>query len=590
MNKSVVQFLCLVLLAMGVFLSEATEAESTSSTPPNVILIMTDDQGFGDLAAHGNPNIKTPFMDAMREDSVYLDNFHVSPTCAPTRASLMTGRYSLRTGIWHTIQGRSILRGDETTMAQVFKANGYKTAMFGKWHLGDNYPYLPQDRGFEETFAHGGGGVMQGPDYWGNDYFDDTYFRNGVPEKVEGYCTDVWFDNALDFIKRNKENPFFCYIATNAPHGPFNVADEYNDLYKDNPDITNSKFYGMITNADENLGHLMNSLRAWKLEENTILIFMTDNGSAAGGKFDKDKFLTKGYNAGLRGKKGSAYDGGHRVPFFIRWPNGELTGGRGIDELSAHIDVLPTLIDLCGLEAPEHLPFDGQSFAPLLRDEKAKLPARTLFTDSQRVTFPEKWRNSSVMRQDWRLIDGKELYKISEDREQRKDVSAQYPEMVKAMRGQYDDWWSSVSERFDEHVRIPIGHPETTEVRLMSHDTVFFNTYLWSQSGVRKGVTGNGPWAVSIVESGTYEIELRRWPKEADLAITEAPEDGGVALNIDSVSLTIQKKEYRAPVNEGDKGVTFTVELKQGDAFLQTWLHSDDQNERAAYYVYVRKV
>ncbi len=579
--------LILILLS---FCMGLVHAQSTESVRPNVILVMTDDQGFADLGAHGNPYLKTPNMDAMRNDSVFFDNFHVSPTCSPTRASLMTGRYSLRTGIWHTIQGRSILRGDETTMAEFFSANGYQTAMFGKWHLGDNFPYLPQNRGFMETFAHGGGGVTQGPDYWGNDYFDDTYFRNGVPEKSDGYCTDVWFDNALDFIKRNQENNFFCYISTNAPHGPFLVDEKYAAPYRNNPEIVNPEFYGMITNVDENMGKLMKALREWGLDDNTILIFMTDNGSAAGYATGKGNFVKTGFNAGLRAKKGSMYDGGHNVPFFIRWPKGNLVGGRSVKDLSAHIDVLPTLIELCTLEKPKHLPFDGRSLAPLLGNEVNALPARTLFTDTQRVTFPEKWRNSCVMRQDWRLINGRELYKISEDREQRNNIAAKHPELVTAMRDEYDDWWTSVSERFNEHVRIPLGHPETTEVTLRSHDTIFFNTYLWSQRNVRQGSTGNGPLAVNVVREGKYEIELRRWPKEADIAINDAPADGGVALNIDSVSLTIQHKEYRAPVNEGDKSVTFSVDLKKGNAFLQTWLHSDDQNERAAYYVYVRKV
>ncbi|MYE89674.1 sulfatase-like hydrolase/transferase, partial [Candidatus Poribacteria bacterium] len=198
---------------------------------PNLVFVITDDQGYGDFSCHGNPIIETPNLDAMHSESLRLTNLHVGPTCAPTRAGIMTGRYCNCTGVWHTIGGRSLLRNDERTMADIFRANDYKTGMFGKWHLGDNYPYRPHDRGFEEALYHGGGGISQTPDHWGNDYFDDTYARNGVKEPFEGYCTDVWFDQAMQFIERNRENPFFCYLPTNAPHSPYHVPNGYGEPY-----------------------------------------------------------------------------------------------------------------------------------------------------------------------------------------------------------------------------------------------------------------------------------------------------------------------------------------------------------------------
>ena len=298
--------------------------------------------------------------------SVRLTDFHVGPTCAPTRAALMTGRYCNRTGVWHTVMGRSLLRRDEVTMADVFAAGGYRTGIFGKWHLGDNYPFRPQDRGFQEVLVHGGGGVGQTPDYWGNDYFDDTYWHNGKPEKQAGYCTDVWFDGALRFIEANRDRPFFAYIATNAPHSPFNVAEQYSGPYM-GKSVPNANFYGMIANIDENMGRLLGKLKALGLEENTILIFMTDNGTAAGFQ------AGKGFNAGMRGTKGSEYDGGHRVPCFLRWPAGGLGGGKDVSRLTAHIDLLPTLIELCGLPQPAGVKFDGASLAPLLRDARGRL-------------------------------------------------------------------------------------------------------------------------------------------------------------------------------------------------------------------------
>lgn len=222
---------------------------------PNVVLVITDDQGYGDLGCHGNPIIQTPNIDALHSQSVRLTNFHVGPTCAPTRAGLMTGRYCNCTGVWHTIGGRSLLRKDEITLGDVFRAGGYRTGMFGKWHLGDNYPFRPHDRGFDEALYHGGGGVSQTNDWWGNDYFDDIYLRNGEPEAFQGYCTDVWFSQAMDFVERNRQQPFFCYLSTNAPHSPHNVPERYARLYEGLP-CERDRFYGMITNIDDNMARL----------------------------------------------------------------------------------------------------------------------------------------------------------------------------------------------------------------------------------------------------------------------------------------------------------------------------------------------
>jgi len=268
---------------------------------PNVIFILTDDQGYGDLACHGNPWIKTPNLDKLHSESVRFTNFHVGTTCAPSRSGLMTGKYCNKVGVWHTVNGREILREGETTLAEKMKTAGYKTGIFGKWHLGDNYPFRPQDRGFDEVLIHGGGGVGQQPDYWENDYFDDTYFHNGKPQKYKGYCTDVWFSEALKFIKANKNKPFFCYLPTNAPHGPYNIADKYSNPYKNNPNIPNPNFYGMITNIDENIGRLREELKKMGIDKNTILVFMTDNGTAAGVKFGKNGEVVSGYNADMRG-------------------------------------------------------------------------------------------------------------------------------------------------------------------------------------------------------------------------------------------------------------------------------------------------
>ncbi len=545
---------------------------------PNVILVMTDDQGYGDLGCHGNPVIQTPNLDKLYTQSVRLTDFHVGPTCSPTRAALMTGRYCNRTGVWHTIMGRSLLRRDEVTMGDVFSASGYRTGIFGKWHLGDNYPFRPQDRGFGEVLIHGGGGVGQGPDYWGNDYFDDTYFHNGVPEKFEGYCTDVWFDGAMKFIEANKNRPFFCYIPTNAPHGPYNIADEYVKPYLDKglPE-RQARFYGMITNIDDNMARLMRRLRQLGLEENTILIFMTDNGTSGGS-----------YSAGMRGKKGSEYDGGHRVPCFIRWPRGSLTSPGDIDRLTAHVDLLPTLIELCRLKRPRGVRFDGDSLVPLLTGRGGNWLDRTLITDSQRIEHPEKWRKSAVMTDRWRLVNGTELYDIKADPGQKNNIAGGKPAVVEELREAYEQWWADVSERFDEYCEIIIGSDKQNPTRLMSHDW-HSPQVPWSQGAVRKGMQSNGFWAVEIERDGTYQFELRRWPKELDAPINAAV-PGGKAIAATSARLKIADLDVTKAIPNGAHAVTFEVELKAGKGRLQSWFIDDTGESRGAYYVYAKRL
>ena len=287
------------------------------SRPPNVIFIITDDQGYGDIGCHGNPALSTPNLDQLARASVQLDNHHHDPLCSPSRAALLTGQHAARNGVWHVTEGRHLLHPDALTMADHFSAGGYRTAMFGKWHLGDNYPFAPHYRGFDEALCHKGGGVGELPDYWGNNYIDDTYFRNGAPLRCAGYCTDVFFAAALDFISDPADAPFFVYLATNAMHAPFHVEDRFAAPYREQgiPE-SRAKFYGMIANFDENLGRLLQRLDELGLAENTIVIFTSDHGTAAG--FNPSSGA--GYNAGMRGVKGSVYEGGHRVNFFMRWP------------------------------------------------------------------------------------------------------------------------------------------------------------------------------------------------------------------------------------------------------------------------------
>jgi len=557
-------------------------ASTNEKRVPNVILVVTDDQGYGDLGCHGNPILRTPHLDALYQQSVRLTDFHVGPTCAPTRASLMTGRYCNRTGVWHTVMGRSLLRRDEVTMADVFAAGGYRTGIFGKWHLGDNYPFRPQDRGFQEALVHGGGGVGQTPDFWGNDYFDDTYWHNGAPEKHSGYCTDIWFDGAMRFIEANRDRPFFAYLATNAPHGPYNVARRYSDAYRDK-EAPNADFYGMIANIDENMSRLLDRLKTLDLEANTILIFLTDNGTAAG--FQRGK----GFNAGMRGTKGSEYDGGHRVPCFVRWPAGGLVGGRDVTRLTAHIDLLPTLIEMCGLPKPPGVTFDGTSVLSLLKGQAGAWADRVLVTDSQRIEHPEKWRQSAVMTDRWRLVNGRGLYDIHADPGQENDIAGAHPEVVQGLRDAYEKWWADVSQRFDEYCEIVLGSDQENPVRLTCHDWHGGDLPPWNQTHVLNGEPKNGFWAVEVARAGEYEISLRRWPLEVDRPIHSAI-PGGRAIQAARARLTVGEIDVEKTVPDGAREVTFLVRLKPGKTRLQTWLTAEDGTSRGAYFVYVKRV
>jgi len=563
---------------------------ASSLKRPNVLLILTDDLGYGDLACHGNPEVKTPNFDALHGRSVRLTDFHVDPTCSPTRSSLLTGRYSSRAGVWHTIMGRSILPTDEVTMAETFARNGYRTGIFGKWHLGDNHPFRAHERGFQEALVMGGGAIGNMPDYWGNDYTDDTYRRNGRWEKSGGYCTDVFFKAAMDFMAgaADKGEPFFCYLPTNVPHWPHNVDEAYVKPYRGRVPDRRATFYGMIANLDENMGRLLRFLAARGLENDTIMIFLSDNGTGFGAEFDESGFLKDGYNAGMRGDKGTVYEGGHRVPCFVRWPGGHVGGGRDIPVLAAHIDLFPTLLDLCGLEKGVGGALDGVSLAPLLMGTAAAGPERTLFVHNQRVDEPIKGKEWAAMTSRWRLIDGRELYDVREDPGQRRDVAAAHPEVVAALREGYDRWWAEISGRFGDYVWIPVGTDGENPARLTSHD--IHGQVCWDQSQARRNAKCDGFWTVEVAREGTYEIGVRRWPAEAGIPIREAPE-GAKVFKPTHARLKVADLDLTLPVGAKDEAVVFRVHLRPQRTRLQAWLVDDIENgeTNGAFYVDVRQ-
>ena len=437
---------------------------------PNIILVMTDDQGYGDLACHGHPFIKTPNLDKLYAQSTRFTDFHVSPTCAPTRSALMSGRAPFKNGVTHTILERERMALSAKTVAETLKTAGYTTGIFGKWHLGDDDEYQPDRRGFDEAFIHAAGGI--GQNYPGTQgaipgtgYFDPFIKHNGTIVKTKGYCTDVFFQQALTWIKQNKDKPFFAYIPTNAPHGPYIVADKYKKLYEGKCPERTAAFLGMITNIDENMGLLMKKLEQWDLVNDTLLIFMTDNGTAAGGRV---------YNYGMKGFKNSNHEGGARVPLFMRLP-GKIKAGVDVDRLARHYDLFPTLAEFAGAKLPAGYKLDGKSLMPLIKNSKTGWADRyTVFHKGRwnkkdapgrwgkGNTDPEKakYNGFAVRNEKWRLVGKDELYSIDADPGEQNNVAAQNPEVVKEMLKVYDAWWAEVKPMLvNEDASLDTGKP-----------------------------------------------------------------------------------------------------------------------------------
>lgn len=422
-------------------------AATAAERKPNIIVVMPDDVGYGDFACHGNPIIKTTAVDGFWKESVRFTNFQVSPTCAPTRASLLTGRHEFKNGVTHTILERERLTLKATTLAQVLKSAGYATGIFGKWHLGDEAEYRPDRRGFDEVFIHGAGGIGQTypgscGDAPGNMYQDPAILHNGTFVKTQGYCTDVFFDRAIAWMdeKLDKGIPFFTYITPNAAHGPLQCPEEYFRRYKGKVSDDAAKFYGMIENIDDNFGKLLAKLSEWGIADNTLVIFLTDNGGTVG---------TKIFNAGMRAGKGTPYLGGRRVPSLWRWPV-KFAGGRDITGLTAHVDVVPTLAELVGVPLSDDLKqqVEGRSLVPLLTKPDAEWPDRTLVTHVGR--WPKgkmeewKYRQCSIRDARFTLVNNAELYDLQADPGETTNVIEAHPEEVAKLRAAYEQWWKDV--------------------------------------------------------------------------------------------------------------------------------------------------
>jgi arylsulfatase A-like enzyme len=564
------------------------------AAPPNVILIVTDDQGYGDMACHGNPWLKTPNLDRLHGESVRLEDYHVDPVCTPTRAALMTGRYAVRVGAWTTTEGRQMLNPDETTMAQVFAASGYHTGMFGKWHLGDTRPYAPRFRGFQEVVRHLAGGIDEIGNPAGNGHFDPTLFRNGKPEKFKGFCTDIFFSEAMKWIDtlqtRNQEQgtrqPFFLYLPLNAMHSPFTVADRYWKRFVGEHPEARAKFYGMIESFDENLGRLFAALKRLDVDRNTIVIFMGDNGTAMG----TDSSGRSGFNAGMRGKKGSVHEGGHRVACFVRWPAG-LKAGVEITQLTSVHDWLPTLIDLCGLTPPAGVRFDGRSIAPLLRDQKADWPGRTLVVERQGGTLSRRGPGASgrgrrspqfaVLNGRWRLVNG-ELHDLVADPGQQRNVAARHPEVATRLWSAYEKHFADVASHGGEPMPFFLGGAEESRTTLTVRDwRPTEGAVIWKQEQLGDdSLAINGYWTVEVRSAGRYRFTLSRHPVD-DLK----------PIGADRARLRIGDMEKDVSLKPDASQAVFDIDLVPGRARLQTWFtESRTGRQRGAYFVTVSRL
>jgi len=499
----------------------AGQGKINETKKPNVIILLSDDQGYGDLSCTGNPILKTPNLDNLYQNAVRLTDFHVAPLSTPSRGQLMTGLDAVKNGASSVagFHSSSFLSYEDTQgkshevhyVPEFFKANGYVTGHFGKWHLGDNYPYRAMDRGFDESLTFKGASIWQAPNDIDNDCFDDLLYRNGKPERAKGYYTDVFFDETIHFIKKSvkEDKPFFVYLPTGAMHTPLFVAEKYTKPYRQLPPLT-AQFFGMIANFDENVGKLDATLENLGIKDNTIVIFMTDNGGTLGVHF---------YNAGMKGHKGEFYEGGHRVPCFIRWKNGLAKAGRDITGLTEVQDILPTLIDLCALDVPWKYKSDGLSLKKTILNQSQDLSQRMDVIQCNLYSRPLK--EYAVMQDKWRLINGKELYNIEKDLAQKNNVIEEQPEIATKMTNYYLSWKKAIAPSIEKQMPIVLGDPNAEAIDLSSFDWIKTEGKGDYSQGIdiRQGFTMNGPWRIKVVTSGDYDFTFRRWPKEKNLPI-----------------------------------------------------------------------
>jgi arylsulfatase len=581
----------MMILFLGWSSCKSPQKNQFSSQSPNIVLIMTDDQGYGDLGFLGNPVIRTPTLDSLARESARFSQFYVSPVCAPTRSSLMTGRYSIRTGVYDTYNGGAIMADDEITLAEYLKEAGYSTGIFGKWHLGDSYPFRSIDQGFDISLVHAGGGIGQPGDFYENfvkgdsSYFNPVLSSNGKKIRTWGYCSDVFTDHAIQFVRDHQRQPFFLYLPYNAPHTPLQLPEAYYETYRDIPrelfltdtvegrdrlpdaNIEEAKrVYGMVTNIDDNLKRLFNTINELGLRENTLIIFITDNGPQ-GNRF----------NAGLRSRKGSVFEGGIRVPSFWSWP-GKIEPDVEFTEVAAHLDVLPTLLDICNIPSSALYPPDGCSLWPLLSGEKQILEKRDLISHWIRG-FPEPYHNMAIRSGDFKMVgqgsyleadEAFSLFDLKEDEGEQVDIRELFPDTVQAMRNRLDAWYDRIIQ--NPHLnplRIRIGSDEENPVILNRNDTKGPMAKKWMDPRAL------GYWDVSVIREGIYDVSMRFFQ---DTGL------GTVTFRVGPIQRTVSVTE-----DSTDLIHLQDIRLLPGDHMLEGWIFSADEFYAPIYIEIARK-
>jgi len=574
-----------------------TTVENTSATSahrPNVIVILSDDQGYGDFSCHGNPILKTPALDKLNGESIRFSNFHVAPLCTPTRGQLMSGMEAMRNKASTVLTARGLMRRDILTMPEVFADNGYRTGIFGKWHLGDAYPDRPMDRGFEKCVWTKGWGLLSEMEF-DNDYYQTRYLDSLDTCYAEKYCTDLWFDEAMAWMGEmaKEQQPFFTYLALNAPHGPFHSPEKNRKHYLGKvADDKVASIYGMVENIDENMAKLDAWLEQQRLKENTLIIFMNDNGAPKGLEM---------YNADMRGWKGDVYDGGHRAACFIRWPNGSFGRPTTVGYPTAIHDLLPTFIDLFDFSVPSgYPPFDGISLVSVLERPMADHGSRMFVV--QYGNYPKTQQyDGCVVWDAWRLVGKDELYNLDEDPGQERNIAKEYPDVVEQMKTYYDAWWTGVAPGIDEFVPLIVGSEE--------EDSVILSCGFWeggdvnTQWAVANGAGGEtgGQWHIDVVKQGTYLLELSRWPFHLERQLTQnGPSESiagtalrtGKSLPITYGCVQVDNSErITSSAAAGAVTVNTKVTLTKGSHLLKAFFKDRNKNNVCgAYYVRVSRL
>ena len=548
---------------------------------PNIVLVIMDDLAYGDLACHGNPYTRTENLDRLYQESARLTRYLSGPVCTPARAALYTGRHPYRTRAFDTYLSRSMIDPKEVTLAQLLHDAGYSTGLFGKWHLGDCFPCRPQDMGFEECLMHRGGGLCQPANLGRDSYFHPDLMHNGRLRRYDGYCTDIFFDEAIGFIEEQRDNPFFTYIATNAPHTPLEVPEEWSRPYRDmGLEESSVRLYGMVGNIDYNLGRLMQKLSDLGVAENTILIYTSDHGPC---RSSRDALGRIRFNAGLRGIKGEMYEGGIKVPFFIRWP-GEISADRDIDRIANPIDILPTLCAAVRVETPADHTIDGRNLLPLLKGEIefGNWPERNICMQWHRGDEPERYRNYAVIGQRFKLYrpDGKtkdELYDLANDPAEEHDEGTEHPNIAASMRREYERWFDDVSTtRPDNYAppRIVIGTEFEKSTGLTRQD--------WRLYGEEGAWDADHPgyWLVEIAETGIYSVLIETDRLEC-MVEPETRNGGSEHVSSKDVKSREAILRFKCGAIRIERKITYRdreefafekIELKRGEQTLEAYL------------------